>query len=216
MDKINFLQLFGEIDDKILRQANDALNLYQRSQEGVSFRADYSRRSRWKTVIASVAGTAAVMFGVFVLLLNIGKLGLRETSEQSEVGSSSVNSGIIAAPEQSGSSGDLTALYMTMYYGIEDRPDKYTDECFLSKSEDHIYFVDCMTLENCKVKIEGTNNFPSRLLEYSAPDMNSFMSTTDEEQIGFKATMTVTDPEKPARAVLMIGSSTENLAEMSE
>ena len=200
MDKINFLQLFGEIDDKIVRQANDALNLYQESQESVSFRADYSRRSPLKTVIASVACTAAALFGVFVLLLNIGKIKLSEDPVQS--GSNSFN--------------DSTAVYMTMYCNVEDKPDKYTDECLLSKSEDHIYFVNCTILENCTVKIEGTNNFPSRLLEYSTPDTNSFMSTTNEDRIGFKATMTVTDPEKPARAVIIIGSSTENLQEMSE
>ena len=221
MDKINFLQIFGEIDDKILRQANDALNLYQKTQEGVSFRAEYSRSSPWKTVIASVVCTAAALFGVFVLLLNIGRIRLSENSEHnSGIVDSAVSSGQTnisdSIPMQSAGDHSGKAAYLTMYIIAEGKPDKYTDECLLSKSEDHIYFVNCMTLENCKVKIEGTNNFPSRLLEYSTPGINSFMATTDEEQIGFKAMMSVTDPEKPARAVLIIGSSTENLPELSE
>lgn len=90
MDIERFMRAFGEIDDKYLQNANELYNLWQDSQQGVSIQANYSRKTTLKTVSVSVACTAAVMFGVFVLLLNIGKIGI--------IGGS-VSSG---TPEQSG------------------------------------------------------------------------------------------------------------------
>lgn len=219
MDKINFLQLFGEIDDKIVRQANSVLNLYQESQEGVSFRADYSRRSLWKTVIASVAFTAAAMFGVFVLLLNVGKIRLGGGTEQSGHGGSPVSSDIGSASSETvdrSESSDsrepvMVSIHLMMYWNDRDSFNKLTDQGMALKDEKiYSYFADCPILENCTVKVKGKNNFPDKQLEFSSTGRIDFKATTNETLIGFEAEMTVIDPEKPARAIVNIYSYPED------
>lgn len=76
MDSERFMRAFGEINDEYLQNANELYNLWQDSQTGVSVAANYSRKATLKTIIVSVACTAAVMFGLFVLFLNVGKIGI--------------------------------------------------------------------------------------------------------------------------------------------
>ena len=107
-----FVQIFGGIDEKYIREANEDMNFWLESQEGEVVRADGSRRFPWRTVIASVACTAAALFGVFVLMLNVGKIRITDTTE------SSVNS-----PAQSGVTPALPAdavLYDEAAYAYEN------------------------------------------------------------------------------------------------
>lgn len=75
MDNKTFLRIFGEIDDKYIQQANEDVNYWEESQIGISVRPDNTRRSAWRAAILSAACTAAVMIGVFALLLNLGIVG---------------------------------------------------------------------------------------------------------------------------------------------
>ena len=213
MDNIEFLQIFGDIDDQILRQANDALNLYRESQEGVSFRADYSRRSPRKAIITAVACIAAAVTGVFVLLPNIWKMklnGFPESNNGIAEGSvsSGTNSTVYSVPEQSGSDRPVeVSIHLNMNQNVQGKADKLTDKCWALKDGNNIrYFADCWALENCTITVEGINNFPDKRLEFSSPGRIEFMASTDESLIGFKAVMTVIDPEKPASANVNINS----------
>ena len=74
----------GEIDSKYIEKASEDLFFRQELQKGISVPLDYSRKFFWKTVTASVACTAAALFGVFVVLLNVGKIGIMESPESSD------------------------------------------------------------------------------------------------------------------------------------
>ena len=82
MNKETFLRIFGGIDDTYIQRANEDVNLWQQSQEGVVVRPSSSRRSAWRTVIAAVVCTAAALFGVFVLLLKVGRIDFASSSEK--------------------------------------------------------------------------------------------------------------------------------------
>ena len=69
-----FLRIFGEIDEEYIQQANEDINLWEKSREGIIVYANNSRRSVWKTVTVSAACIAAAVFGIIVLVLNIGKI----------------------------------------------------------------------------------------------------------------------------------------------
>ena len=73
MNKETFLRIFGEIDETYIQRANEDVNLWQRSQEGVVFRPDSPRKFHWRAVIASVV-CVAVVFGVFAFLLNVRRI----------------------------------------------------------------------------------------------------------------------------------------------
>ena len=81
MNKETFLRIFGEIDDAYIQRANEDVNLWQSFQEGVVVRPGSSRRSPLRVVIASVA-CAAVVFGVFAFLLNVGRIDFTSSSEK--------------------------------------------------------------------------------------------------------------------------------------
>ena len=85
MDNERLMRAFGEIDDEYIQTANELYDIWQESQKGVIVRADSSRRSPWRTIIASVACTAAALFGVFVLMLNVGKIAIIDSSASSDV-----------------------------------------------------------------------------------------------------------------------------------
>lgn len=99
MNKETFLRIFGEIDDTYIQRANEDVNLWQRSQEGEVVRPDDSRRFPWRTVIASVACAAAVVFGAFFLMRNVLKNGFTlkpadSTNSSSVQGGASNSDGI--------------------------------------------------------------------------------------------------------------------------
>ena len=66
-----FVKIFGGIDEKYIREANEDMNFWLESQEGEVVRADVSRRFPWRTFIASVACTAAVVVGAVFLMRNV-------------------------------------------------------------------------------------------------------------------------------------------------
>lgn len=74
MNDLKFFELFGDIDEKLVQQANDDLNFWQKAREGVVVRTGNSRRSPLRIVFASVA-CAAVVFGAVILLRNYLKNG---------------------------------------------------------------------------------------------------------------------------------------------
>ena len=96
MDDKKMVHLFDGVDDELVRQANEDINLWLESQEGVVVHAN-NRRSPWKTVAASVAGIAAV-FGVFALTLNAVKMRNSADNVYSE-GDSAPNSSLTEQPD---------------------------------------------------------------------------------------------------------------------
>ena len=76
MNGKELFELLNDFDDKIVKEAGEKLILWREAQRGEVVRADGSRRFPWRAVIASVVCTAAALFGVFVLLLYIGKIGI--------------------------------------------------------------------------------------------------------------------------------------------
>ena len=74
MKSEEMLELLNGIDSDLVENARKDVELYESSREGVSFRAEYSRKRTLKTVIMSFAATAAAVFGLFVLL-NVVKSG---------------------------------------------------------------------------------------------------------------------------------------------
>lgn len=91
MKNEELFHILGGIDSKFIEKASEDLAFWQESQKGIRVRIDNSRKFSWKTVIASVACTAAAMFGIFVLFLNVGKIGIIDSpaSSVSEPDSSS-------------------------------------------------------------------------------------------------------------------------------
>lgn len=94
MDNERFLRAFGEIDDKYLEKADALYNDWRESQKGISVRADRSRKASLKIAIVSAACTAAAMLGIFALLLNIGRIGIIDSSADS--GSTPAQSSLIS------------------------------------------------------------------------------------------------------------------------
>ena len=77
MKNEDFFQMLNGMEDKYIEEASEILALQQEAREGVVVHAaTKSRRSVWKTVIASAAATAAVVFGAVFLMRNVGKNGL--------------------------------------------------------------------------------------------------------------------------------------------
>ena len=74
MNGKELFELLNDFDDKIVKEVGEKLILWREAQRGEVVRVDGFRRFPWRAVIASVACTAAALFGVFVLLLNIGKI----------------------------------------------------------------------------------------------------------------------------------------------
>lgn len=68
MKSEELLELLNGIGSDLVENAGSVAEMYESSREGVSFRAEYSRKRTWKTVIASVAATAAAVFGLFALV----------------------------------------------------------------------------------------------------------------------------------------------------
>ena len=111
MTNEDFFQILSEIDSKYIEKASEALSFWQESQKGINVHLDYSRKFSWKTSVASVACTVAVLFGVFVLLLNVGKISIIENPE-----------GSVNNPDQSGAITELPAdavLYDEAAYAYE-------------------------------------------------------------------------------------------------
>lgn len=97
MKSEDLLRLLSEIDSELVEKVMVDIDIHQSSREGVSFRVEPKpRRFPRKTVIASAAGAAAAVLGVFVLLLNIGNLGLVSEPESSEQSGSFASSGTSA------------------------------------------------------------------------------------------------------------------------
>ena len=82
MNDEKLVQIFSGLDEELISEANEDMNFWLRSQEGVVVRTDGSRRSPWRSVIASVA-CAAVVIGVLVFLLTAGRIDITSNSEQS-------------------------------------------------------------------------------------------------------------------------------------
>lgn len=120
MDNKTFLRLFGEIDDKYIQQANEDVDYWLEAQRGISVRPDDTRRPFFRTVIMTAACTAAVMLGVFALLMNLGIVGKIEIIEGPastgvEISNSSDSQGI-ELPEFPSE----TYLYEEAAYAYED------------------------------------------------------------------------------------------------
>lgn len=81
MKNEELFQILGGIDSKFIEKASEDLAFWQESQKGIRVRIDNSRKFAWKTMFASVACTAALMLGIFALLLNLGIVGKIETIE---------------------------------------------------------------------------------------------------------------------------------------
>ena len=99
--------MLNGIDGKFIEKASEDLAFWQESQKGISVRPEHSRRFSRRTVIVSVACTAAVMFGVFFLSLNIGKIEKTDDPANSGVGSDNSSSVIDNSSDVTGDSSDV-------------------------------------------------------------------------------------------------------------
>ena len=107
-----FVHIVSGLDEEFVGEANEDMNFWLESLEGEVVRADGSRRFPWRTVIASVACIAAALFGVFVLMLNVGKMRITDITESSD-----------NSPAQSGVTHSLPAdavLYDEAAYAYEN------------------------------------------------------------------------------------------------
>ena len=200
MDNERFMRAFGEIDDEYLQTANELYNIWQESQKGVSVRADVSQRFSWRTVIASAACTAAVLFGVFVLLLNIGKIKLSESSEQSE--SSYMDESVDLVID-----GEPAELFL--YHNVEGAPSRCTVTCKVKNAEDAVfpYYAECTNMENCTVIIKERNTLYRKSVFISPIEPKRNIRTqTDDEWIYLEVTLVAIDPDRSARVNMTIGA----------
>ena len=76
MKSETFLQIFGEIDEKYIEEAaDDDGSYFEDADEGVVVHAGDPRKIFWRTFIASVACTAAVVVGAVFLMRTVLKNG---------------------------------------------------------------------------------------------------------------------------------------------
>ena len=84
MKNVKFSQAMSGLDERFVREANHDVNEWLNSMEGEVVIADNVKKaSPWK-IMASVACTAAALFGVFVLAKNVISLGEPEVSASSD------------------------------------------------------------------------------------------------------------------------------------
>ena len=168
MNDEKFVQIFGGIDEKYIREANEDMNFWLESQEGEVVRADGSRRFPWRTVIASVACTAAALFGVFVLMLNVGKIRVIDSPE------SSVNS-----PAQIGATPALpddAVLYDEAAYAYEGESsvlkryavgDKFGENTVIKSAKATYKIVDGKpVLQKQEIVLDGELEYKSEMGEW--------------------------------------------------
>ena len=87
MNGKELFELLKDIDDDIVKEVSEGMIFRTDSQEGVLIHAERSPKRMWRTVMASAACTAAVMAGMFALILNIAKI--RTDSTQADTVESS-------------------------------------------------------------------------------------------------------------------------------
>ena len=80
MKSDEFFGLLGGIDSKMIAKASEDMMSWQESQKGVVVQAGSSRRPSLR-IAAVCAVCAAVMIGVFALIMNIRKNGIGTVSE---------------------------------------------------------------------------------------------------------------------------------------
>ena len=86
--------MLSGIEDKYIENASKTFDLQRELREGTIVRAaPKSPRSPWKTVIASAACTAAALLGVFVLMLNVGKIAIIDSTASSDIAGGEITAG---------------------------------------------------------------------------------------------------------------------------
>ena len=91
MNGKELFELLNNIDDDIVKEVSEGMMFNMEPQEGIVIHAERSPKRMWRTVIASTACTAAVVAGMFALILNIAKIRTNGT-QASSVGNSGQNS----------------------------------------------------------------------------------------------------------------------------
>lgn len=81
-----FFEMLSGLDSRLIEKASEDIVLWQSSQEGVSVPAGSTRRSFRLTSVVAVCAAAAVVLGMFVLIMNVRKnrLGTFYNSVSSE------------------------------------------------------------------------------------------------------------------------------------
>lgn len=100
----NFFQILGGIDSGLVEKASEDLIMWQRSREGISVPAKPRSHKSYLKLATVCAVCAAVMIGVFAVILNVRKNGLGNVippinSEQSGEGDSTVTPGNVGDPQ---------------------------------------------------------------------------------------------------------------------
>ncbi|MCH5208193.1 MAG: hypothetical protein J1F04_04865 [Oscillospiraceae bacterium] len=67
MNNKQFLNIFNDIDEEIIQQANEDVNAWLKDRSGIVVRSDERRGFLRKTIITSAACAAAVLSGVFIM-----------------------------------------------------------------------------------------------------------------------------------------------------
>lgn len=83
-----FLQMLSGIDGKLVEKASEDMVLWQEAREGVSVSAGSPRRSSRVMAAVSAVCAAAVVIGIFVLILNVRKNGIGVVDDPTSSGSS--------------------------------------------------------------------------------------------------------------------------------
>lgn len=199
MKSEELLRLLGGIDSEYIENARSGFEAALEAREGVSVRAGYPGRRTARTAIASVVGAAAALFGVFVLLLNIGRLRLG--------GSHGQNSSVQNVSE------DVITGYseveLSLYHKVWGEPDTYSAVCRVRKKDALPWFsAECTQLDNCTVSIRERNSEIEKTFFMPSENKRDLRAETDGEWAYFEVTMTVTDPEVWARAKVVIRAGT--------
>ena len=196
-----FLQIFGDIDEKYIEQADDDEEYHSEdAYESVVVRAGDPRRSFLSAVIASVACTAAALFGVFVLFLNIGTIRLGENPEQSDSSYMYESVDFVI---------DSESAELFLYHNVKGAPSRYTVACKVRNGADDVfpYHAECTNMENCSVIITEKNTAYSKTI-FITPDepQRNIRTQTDDEGIYLEVTLVTNDPERSARVNMTIGA----------
>lgn len=89
----DFWQMWDGIDEKYIDRAGKDLEKYRNRQRD---NKKAHRKSVWKNTLAAATYTAAAIFGVFAVIIGVGKIRLESSSDSSGVSLNANSSGLVS------------------------------------------------------------------------------------------------------------------------